>query len=306
MRKKILITGCSGFLGKSVHDFLSKKKAFAVFGVDIKGKASKNSYFTCDLSNQKEIRSILIDLKPDYIFHLAGGRGQLDNDALFKAIFLTTKCLLGAVLSIDNYNPRVIIPGSAAEYGDLIQAKGKIDEKTLSGPNSWYGLVKLMQTNLALFYVTQGVDVVIGRIFNVLGKRTPLDLSIGRFAEQIVSVEKTKIKRVINTYNLSSIRDFLDIDDVCSALFAVAKKGEAGQIYNICSGSGLSIRDVLARLLKLSEVKNIFINEKVECVGSIRKSVGSNAKLKKATGWKPKVNIEESLTNTIKYYRRLK
>jgi len=303
MKKKLLVTGSSGFLGRSFRDFLSRENEFDVFGVDLKCESSDNRNICCDLSNQKKITDILSDIRPDAIYHFAGGRVQ-EEEVLLKTSFTTTRLLFNALLSIEGFKPRVIIPGSSAEYGTMNGARNKIDEKSDNRPNSWYGFVKLMQTNLALFYANQGVDVVIGRIFNILGKGVPSDLCAGKFAEQIASIERDEGAKTINTFSLNSIRDFLDIEDVCCALLAVAKKGKSGEIYNICSGSGLSIRKLLTRLLQYSEKKDILINEKTEQCGSIFESIGSNAKIKSEVMWQPKINIEKSLKDTLEYYRQ--
>lgn len=302
MKKKLLITGVFGFLGGSFKDFLYQKKSFEVFGVDLKCDFPDKRNICCDLCDEKEVTELLMDIRPDTIFHFAGGRAQ-NEDVFLKSNFLTTKTILNAVLGIENYSPRVIIPGSSAEYGAMSQIKGKINEKVVSNPNSWYGFVKLMQTNVALFYANQGMDVVIGRIFNILGKGVPSDLCAGRFAEQIVLIEKGESGRVINAHNLNSVRDFLDIEDVCSALLALAEKGKSGEIYNICSGIGLSIRDLLAQLLQYAGITDISINEKTGHGESIFKSIGSNAKIRKITMWKQKIDIQKSLKDTLEYYR---
>lgn len=304
-KKRVLITGISGFLGKSLGIFLSGNN-FQVFGCDLKGNSLDENMIVCDLSSKDEIGKFLFDVKPDYIFHLAGTRGKDQTQEALESNFSITKDFFEIIFSIVDYNPRIIIPGSAAEYGDSVSAKGKINEETAALPNSEYGSVKLRQTNLGLLYATKGMDIVIARIFNVLGNGTPSDLSVGRFAQQIVDLERNEGKRVINTYSLSSTRDFLDIEDVCSALLNLAEEGKTGQVYNVCSGNGLSIRDILVRMLKISKVKDISINEQVNCKGSIQKSIGDNAKIINNTGWKPKINIEKSLKNTIKYYRSLK
>lgn len=302
MKKKLLVTGVSGFLGRSFQNFLSREKSSEVFGVDIKCEPSDERNFRCDLCSQKEITDVLLNVRPDIIYHFAGGRAR-NEEVLLKTIFLTTKILFNAILSIEGFKPRVVIPGSSAEYGTLSRAEKKIDERADTKPSSWYGFVKLMQTNVALFYADQGVDVVIGRIFNILGEGVPSDLCVGRFAEQIVSIERGEEERTINTLSLNSVRDFLDIEDVCRALLAIAKNGKSGEIYNICSGSGLSIKDLLARLIQYSGVTDILINEKAGHSESIFKSIGSTTKIKRTVMWQPKINIEKSLKDTLEYYR---
>jgi dTDP-4-dehydrorhamnose reductase len=74
MRKKVLITGASGFLGGAIQSFLSHNKSFEIFSVDVKCISTKKRNFDCDLCNKEKVRSILLSIRPDYIFHLSSQR----------------------------------------------------------------------------------------------------------------------------------------------------------------------------------------------------------------------------------------
>ena len=107
--------------------------------------------------------------------------------------------------------------------------------------------------------------------------------------------------KILKTQNLSSKRDFLDIEDVCRGLWAVGLKGKRGEVYNICSQKEVVIRDVLLRLIQVSNVKNIIVEEDKQAFVQSFNVIGSNAKLK-ALSWKPRVSLKQSLTNTLKSY----
>jgi GDP-4-dehydro-6-deoxy-D-mannose reductase len=162
----------------------------------------------------------------------------------------------------------------------------------------------MYQTELALSYFRKGSDVVIGRVFNIIGWATPVNFSIGKFAHEISLIQRGSKKHVLETKGLDSERDYVDIQDVCSALMAIAENGKSGDIYNICSGRSYKIKYLLDYLLKLSDLEKVkvkTINSRDFEIKSIR---GSNRKITKDTNWKPKVNIFESLENTLDYYRR--
>ena len=178
-----------------------------------------------------------------------------------------------------------------------------IDEKVQPQPLAWYGFVKHMQTGLGLMHAAKGVDVRIARIFNIGGYGTPATLALGNFAQKIVHIEKG-MTPLLRVGNLSGRRDFLDIEDVCSALWAIARRGRRGQVYNVCSGQSLNMRQLLDKLIRYSEVKNIAVyKEDKKPTATTFDIAGSNAKIKQLTGWRPRIGMEESLKNTLRYYR---
>jgi len=293
MKKTILITGAHGFLGSSLSAFLRKhQKGFKLHGI---------AHEDCDLAEPGAVKPILRRLKPAYIFHFAGGRTD-DVRRMLDANFETTKNLLDAVAEL-GLKTRVVIPGSAAEYGN-IHGKKLITENCLPKPLGWYGFVKLLQTNLGLFYARQGLDVVVVRMFNICGANTPASLSIGGFARQIVAIERGE-KPVIKTKNLGGKRDFLDIDDICRGLWMIARKGKAGEIYNLCSGRSSSIRTLLQRLLRSAHSRDIRVQENKQDSSLSFDVIGANAKFRSVVPWSPRVSLEQSLQNTLDSYRRL-
>ena len=305
MRKRILITGVDGFIGRAIWRYIKKRQPnFSVSGLDVKNNQVDKNIFTCNLNHQRKLKSILTFINPDCIFHFAGGR-MANAKELLESNFLTTKYLLDTIGKIQNYHPRIIIPGSAAEYGKVSLRKKLIKESYEPKPISWYGLVKLMQTNLGLAYARAGFDIVVVRMFNIMGAGTPSTLALGSFAQQIAMIEKGIRKRVIHTKNLNAKRDFLDIDDVCQALLLIAQSGKSGQIYNICSGYGIRIRELLEKLLSYAKVKDIIVKENKNNSLPSFEVIGSNAKLRAATKWFSKMSIEKSLKNTLQGYRSI-
>ena len=301
MKKTILITGVRGFLGSALWHFLTKNQnAFRVCGL-ARRRSQAGNIFTCDLIHQAPLKSILARIKPAYIFNFAGGRLG-DDRRTMDANFETTNILLNAVAGM-GIRPRIIIPGSAAEYGN-IQGKRLITENCLPQPLGWYGFMKLLQTNLGLFYARRGLDVVVARMFNICGANTPPSLSLGGFAEQIVAIERGA-RPVIKTKNLDGRRDFLDIEDICRGLWMIAQKGQSGEVYNLCSGRPSCIRELLHRLLSHAQIKGIRVEENRQDASLSFDAIGSNAKFKSiAPAWSARVRLEQSIKNTLASYRR--
>jgi len=304
-KRKILITGVNGFIGKSLFNYVKKEyPKYKVMGIDLHCQEETDEVLQCDLFDVDKLKGILTDIYPDYISHLSGIRKGGDLDSI-RANVLATKSLLDVIRNINNpsYNPRIVIIGSAAEYGSIPQFEF-IEESCQTNPVGFYGLVKLMQTRLSLMYhVNYGMDIIIGRVFNVSGKNTPVDLSLGNFAKQIVEIENATRINNIETKGLSSARDFLDIDDICNAFVLLMEKGSSGETYNICSNISRSIREMLECLLSFSKVSNIEIIEEISKDDQILNVVGSNKKITSNLGWQPKVDIKESLLQTLESYR---
>jgi len=303
MKKRILIIGVNGFIGRSLWKFLSKRKEFLLFGLDLKMDHKKNNFFLCDVMNKKQLQVILAKVKPDYIFQLAGGRLDKKNK-MISANIETTKQILNSIQTILGRNVRVVIPGSAAEYGDMPKGKRKIDEAIKERPVGDYGVIKLKQTRIALTYVKKGLDIVVARMFNIIGEDTPSVLCAGRFAEQIAMIESNKMVGVLETNNLSGRRDFLDIEDICRGLLDVAIYGKRGEIYNVCSSRSVSIRTLLYKLLKLSKNKKLRACEDKSSSSGTFNMIGSNQKLFQLNRWKPKVSLERGLKNTLDSFRK--
>lgn len=304
MKKRVLITGIHGFIGSSLKRFLENNgRLFDIFGVSNAGD-SDEKILTLDLTHEKELCRFFKKIKPHYIFHLAGGRPD-SEEKIFRSNFLTTKSLFESLIKSGCRKTRVIIPGTAAEYGNIAGDGRLISEDGGVSPTSWYGLAKYMQTSLSLTYTQKGLDVIVVRMFNIIGKGVPPTLAIGKFAREIAAIEKGVQPAVIETKNLGGKRDFLDINDVCAALIKIAQKGKKGEIYNICSGRTCLVGDLLGKLLGRARLKNISIKEDTRNLSESFGVIGSNAKLRRTISWKPVVTIERSLQETLNYYRGL-
>ncbi len=302
VRKRILITGIHGFIGSSLVRFIENHYSqYEIFGIS-KNVDKKKYVFTLDVANSKKLSMALKEIKPDFIFHLAGGR-QNSDDRIFSSNFLTTRSLLKSVEKISGFNPRIIIPGTAAEYGKIGDSRKLVKESDFAQPVSWYGFVKYMQTSLSLMYASRGLNIVVVRMFNISGVGVPSGLSLGKFAQEIALIEKGRKPAIMETKNLGGRRDFVDIADACSALMKIAERGKSGEIYNICSGRGYAVRDLLSQLLAIARAGHIKIKEDKHNSSESFDIIGSNAKLRRTIFWQPTIKIEQSLQNTLDYYR---
>lgn len=302
-RKRILITGVNGFLGKALWRYLHKKeKNFEIFGLAPQIHFSSGRVLHGDLNYPGEIKLALRKVYPDCILHFAGGRSSNEKEEVRLNCGLT-KNLFEAIKAIPNFSPRIVVPGSAAEYGVIPKGRRIIRETDQLKPISSYGKAKRRQIQMVLEYAQQGFDVVAARIFNILGRGTPTTLSIGQFACQIAMIERGEKQPLLQTASLAGGRDFLDIEDVCAAIICLMKYGKSGEVYNVCSGKKVAMRELLRRLIALARVKDIAIEENKKEHSFAFDVVGSNRKIKSLKVWQPKMSLGQSLKNTLETYR---
>lgn len=236
------------------------------------------------------------------IFHLAGGRSG-DILQLFCDNVLTTINLLETIRSLEDFSCRVVISGTAAEYGEASDGRRPIVEKEPARPLGLYGWVKLLQTQTALHYAGLGQDIIVARLFNVLGEGIREDLAPGKFARDIVTLEKSSQPATLGVSNLEGVRDFLDIRDICAALTILSSKGKSGEIYNICSGKGIVMREFLAKMIKASRRPAIKVQEDKRAAPGVIYAVGSNVKFRRISGWRPRYSLSQSILDTLDFWR---
>jgi Nucleoside-diphosphate-sugar epimerases len=243
---KILIIGSSGFTGRHLKEFLASHKGVELFLSDLTLTNEKN-YTVCELTNKKSTNALIDKIKPDQIYNLAG---SLDNDfeSLFKGNVIIPRNILDAVLEL-KIKCRVLLIGSASEYGFIKPEDNPIKETHLLNPVSTYSLSKIFQTELMKYYYSlHDMDIVMARPFNLLGKGLSNKLFIGRIYEQIELFKQGKTKK-ITLGNLSAKRDYIEGPDAAKALYTIMQYGRSGEIYNVGSGKSISIKDLLEKIL---------------------------------------------------------
>jgi GDP-4-dehydro-6-deoxy-D-mannose reductase len=139
------------------------------------------------------------------------------------------------------------------------------------------------------------------RPFNITGPRRTNDVC-SDFARRIIEVEKER-RKIVEVGNLEPVRDITDIRDAVKALWLLAEKGKHGEAYNLCTGRGYSVREILDKLMSLS-------SERIEIKQDASKmrpfddvlQIGDNSKLREI-GWKPEIPIEKTLADMMDYWR---
>lgn len=247
------------------------------------------------------------------IYHLAGqssaGASFGDPAGTVRANLLGTLEVLEALrlLQADGRPvPRLLCVGSAEEYGAAAGADRPCREVDPVLPVSPYGTTKAAATQLCVQYHRSfGVPVIAVRAFSHTGPGQDRRFVFPSFAAQLVAIERGRHEPVIRTGDLSPRRDYLDVRDVVLAYEALVARGEPGRVYNVCSGSGLTIRQGLDILLGLSSVAVRVETDPARLrPADIPCLVGDPAALVAATGWRPRYDFDTTLRDLLEAARR--
>lgn len=298
---RALITGSSGFVGSHLTYHLLAKN-WQVAGFDIATSNNLEHFYQGELADKKAIAQALNEFKPDVIFHLAGLIKSNEPQELYASNVQATVTFLDTVVE-SNLKPKIVLASSSAVYG-LASGKKKISEKSKIRPVTHYAVSKAAQELVALRYFdAEQLPVKIIRIFNLLGAGQSVALACSAFAKQIALAEKNNTDEIV-TGNLDALRDFVDVRDAVKAFAMIAEKGKAGEIYNVCSGRAVSLKECLEEMLSQSQ-KQLSARIDAERIqtSDIPIQVGSYQKIKKVCGWSPEISLEESLTDLLNDWR---
>ena len=305
---KYLVTGASGFIGSHLVDLLIKKghKVCGLgrnFRLDTAHDDNLNLVESSILESS-ELDEIVADYEPDAVFHLAAqsspGLSIVSPAATFQVNTIGTINLLESLKKLGKM-PKIILASSSAIYSQSLTEK-TIDEEYPINPSSAYGLSKYNMEQVAGLYKEENdMDIVIARPFFLIGPRKDEDVC-SAFAKSIVEIEAGN-KTTIEVGNLKIVRDFLDIRDGVEALLVISEQGLSGESYNISSGKGLAIRNILDIFKQDSKSRIIeIINPKRIRSIDAPYRIGNSAKLQ-SLGWEPKYKIEHSISDILKYWR---
>jgi GDP-4-dehydro-6-deoxy-D-mannose reductase len=312
---KVLITGVAGFVGGHMTEFLgAEEPQVEVWGLDrpmgaaLTGLPAGARGLPVDLEDPDAVTAAIAQVEPDRVIHLAGqssvGSSWTDPGATLRTNVLGLVHVLDALVK-RSLSTRVLVVGSAEEYGLASAEEPPFRETDPLRPNSPYAVSKAAQGLLALEYAApDGLSVVLTRTFPHTGPRRGEAFAESSFARQIVEIETGRRQPVLEVGNLDAVRDFSDVRDVVRAYWALLNHGESGQAYNVCCGSGVRIRDMLQKLIDLSGVAvEVRVDPKKLRPSDIPVLVGNNEKLRQATSWTPRFPLEATLADLLQYWR---
>ena len=313
---KVLITGITGFAGSHLADYALSLGDVEVYGTarwrapsqNIEHIADRITVVDADLRDPSSVVELVGDIKPDRLFHLAA-QSYVVSSWKSPSETITTN-IVGTVNIFEavrraQYHPRIIVACSSEEYGFVTPDEVPITEDNPLRPLSPYGVSKVGQDLLSYqYFKSYGMDVVRTRAFNHSGPRRGRVFVDSNFAIQIIEAQKG-VRPFVSVGNLDAVRDFTDVRDTVRAYWLALDKCDAGDVYNICSGKGYSIRQVVDMLLDFAGARDVEVREESERLrpSDVPLLVGDNTKFVKKTGWQPTITYEKTLADILAYWR---
>lgn len=312
MSGRILITGGAGFVGQWLSRAMLER-GWTVFGGTIQGpptgavlsrKERDAVHWTpLDVVSDESIRRAIETSAPDRVVHLAGiAFAPEANAAPVRAFEINA---LGAMRLVSALTPsaasgvRLLVVGSAEEYGAQDASAYPIGETALLRPLTPYAVAKAAQELISLqAFRGTGLHVVCSRSFNHSGVGHGDNYLLPTLVRRARELPKTGGTLTIG--NGSVVRDYLHVADVVDAYILLLEKGEPGEVYNICSGQGVTVRELAERVLKRAGVTADISSDRALLRSiDVPILVGDNSKVRTATGWAPTRAIDDIIDDLL-------
>jgi GDP-4-dehydro-6-deoxy-D-mannose reductase len=315
---KALITGITGFAGSHLAEYLLTAHPEVAVGGTYRWRSRRENIehldgrlelYECDLRDSFSAHHVLEETRPDLIFHLAA-QSFVPASWTAPTETLTTNVTAQAhlfeacrALGLD---PVIQIACSSEEYGLVLPDEVPIRETNPLRPLSPYAVSKVGQDFLGYqYFQSYGLKVVRTRGFNHTGPRRGDVFVTSNFAKQIASIEAGLQEPVIRVGNLGAVRDFTDVRDMVRAYWLAATRGRPGEVYNIATGEGIAVRDLLDRLLALAKVEvEVRVDPTRLRPSDVEILIGDSSKFRADTGWAPEIPFERTLVDLLDYWRQ--
>ncbi len=313
---RVLVTGITGFAGSHLTDYLLGMGSLKIYGIkrwrsrteNIEHFIDRVDFYECDLRDASSVRDLIEFVKPDMVFHLAA-QSFVPTSWSAPAESLETNIMgelnLFEAVRRTGIDSLIQIAGSSEEYGAVGEDEVPIKETNPLRPLSPYAVSKVGQDMLAYqYFKSYGMRIIRTRGFNHTGPRRPPVFVCSDFAKQIADVEKGLREPVIEVGNLESVRDFTDVRDMVRGYWLALSKGIPGEVYNISTGIGRKIGDILDSLIEITGVDvEIRVSKQRLRPSDVPNLIGDSTRFRERTGWKPEIPFEKTLEDLIDFWR---
>lgn len=313
--KRFLITGFSGFVGRHFLQYLyDKNESMEVFGIDIRKPAFdttvyadrlKISFKEVNLLDKEALKEVLEIFKPQYILHLASFSSVAFSWQHPEESFVNNTNIflnMTGILKELQLPCRVLSIGSSEEYGNVLPKHLPLKETMQLQPVSPYAVARVSQEMLSKVFVdSYHLDIILTRSFNHIGPWQDERFVVPSFIQRILNIRDAGLSEgTIETGDTSIIRDFVDVRDVVNAYYMLLTEGTPGEIYNICSGTGIALSDIIDQIADIVGVKvSTKVNPEYVRPNDNRVVVGSHEKITTELGWQPVIKWEQTLCDMV-------
>jgi GDP-4-dehydro-6-deoxy-D-mannose reductase len=310
---RVLVTGIGGFAGPPVTAALVAA-GHRVHGLvrSEPGRATAlpvEALHGGNLDDPADVERVVAAVAPDALVHLAGmsfvPAAEQDPRAAYRANVEGTLAVLGAVRARAP-RARVLVVTSSEIYGAVTPAELPITEDAPLRPRTVYGASKAAADVAAGQWArAYGLDVVRARPFNHTGPGQDAAFVCSALARRLARVEIGAHAPEVQVGNLDPVRDFSDVRDVAAGYVALLERGRSGEAYNLCSGEGASVAEVLAILRTHARVPvRVVSDPALRRAGDLPRVVGSHARATRDTGWQPRIPLADTLAAVLDDWRR--
>ena len=310
---KLVVTGGAGFIGSAfVRYFLAADSGGRIVNLDKLTYAgnlenlesvaddARYRFVQGDICDASLVESLLAEEKPDAIVHFAAeshvDRSILSPEPVIQTNLRGTFTLLEAARR--SGTGRFVHVSTDEVYGSLAEPLEATEEYPLNA-SSPYSASKAGSDLLARsYFVTYKLPVVITRASNNYGPY--------QFPEKLIPlmIANALEDRPLPVYGDGmQRRDWLYVEDHCRGILAVLRRGQEGEIYNIGGNRSLPNLEVVRRILELTGKPESLIRYVADRPGHDRRYALSSEKLMRQTGWRPEVEFEAGLAETVAWYR---
>ena len=313
---RILITGVTGFAGSHLAEYLLGLDGVEVHGLErwrsspdnIQHLRAKIILHECDLRDASSVQEVIETVRPERIFHLAA-QSYVAASWTAPAETLMTNVIgqlnLFEAVRRTGIAPLIQIAGSSEEYGLVAADELPIRETNPLRPLSPYAVSKVGQDLLGYqYWMSYRLPVIRTRGFNHTGPRRGQVFAESYFAYEIAKIERGLQDPILKVGNLEAVRDYTDVRDMVRGYWLALERGEPGEAYNICSGEGHAIGDVLKILLAMSTATVRLEPDPSRLRPSdVPRLQGDNTKFVTRTGWRPQIPFRDTLRDLLQYWR---
>ncbi|MFN0072328.1 MAG: GDP-mannose 4,6-dehydratase [Chloroflexota bacterium] len=311
---RALVTGVAGFAGRYLARHLLAQ-GDTVIGLVRKGRRLQDADLSAqvplievDLSDRADVRAGMADAAPDVIYHLAAQASVAvsleDPIATFENNVVGQATFFEAILD-SGAHPRILVVGSNEEYGPVPPEHLPIKETTALNPVSPYAVSKVAQDLMAAqYWVTRKLPAIRVRPFTHTGPEHDDRFVTPSFARQIAEIELDRREPVVRVGFIDGVRDFSDVRDIVVGYRLAALKGVPGDVYNLGSGRGTPVRALLEGLLALTDASiRIELDQSLIRPSEPSAQYADCSKFAQLTGWTPRITLEQTLQDTLAYWR---
>lgn len=307
---RAVITGITGFAGSHLAEHLLAQ-GHEVWGIlrqsdsteKLRAFRSRIELFVSELE-ARPLAERLAPVRPDAIFHLAGqahvGYGWHHREETYHTNVLGTVAVLEAARAL-LLPPKVLLVSSGEVYG---QKGSPFAEDRAAEPDTPYALSKTIAETVALTYHRwDGLPVIIARAFNHTGPRQAPSFVCSEFARTMALIAMGKKEPRIDVGNLEARRDFSDVRDIVRGYELSVARGSLGRIYNLCSGSGVAVRQVLEILLPMAgKPVEVVVDPTRFRPLDTPEIVGDPTRARDELGFEPEHDLRETLRDLFHYW----